>query len=111
MGRRWTAIENDLLTEFYSSKGVKWVSGQLVERSEMAIMKRAEILGLSSRTHSVYRRARRTAQACALVDPDDTPHKTVDYGGISITWTVGEWRRLCNVRAARADNMGIEEGV
>ena len=41
------------------------------------------------------------------VKPDDVPCRTIDYGGISITWTVGEWRRLQEVKSGTfcADNI------
>lgn len=87
--KHWTAKEDDLLTEYYPTFGSKWVAEQLTNRTGAAVMKRAQKLGVKGKPGSYVR------------GPDDMPYKVVNYGPISITWTKGEWDRLCEVRPAR----------
>ena len=89
MAKRWTPKEDDLLVEYYPSYGVVWVADQLEGRTGEAVMKRAQKLGVKGKPGSYMR------------GPDDMPYKVVNYGSISITWTKGEWDRLCEVRTAR----------
>ena len=57
------------------------------------------------------KRVRSRRRPLSVAVGDDAPHRTVDYGGISVTWTVGEWRRLQKVKDSRpcVDTIGRGE--
>ena len=87
--KHWTPKEDDLLTEYYPLYGSGWVAAQLESRTGAAVMKRAQKLGVKGKPGSYVR------------GPEDMPYKVVNYGPISITWTKGEWDRLCGVLPER----------
>ena len=86
MSKIWTEGEVDFIRAHYADKGPRWVSERM-DRTYKAIKMMGNMkLGLKY--------VRTCAEVVRAVTLDDVPHKTVDYAGIGITWTVGEWRRL-----------------
>ena len=94
-GKAWTDEETAFLRQYYPYMGAVYVGSEL-GRTLAAVKARASKVDVRLMSHG----------RCLTID--DMPRKTVDYGGIEVTWTRGEWRRLSQVLANRADN--IKEG-
>ena len=105
MGRRgkgYTAEEYAYIDAHYSSRGPKFIQAKYPHRPCRSITEIANRRGLRLTGPKTHKRS---------VTGDDAPCKVMDYGGISITWTVGEWRRLQKLKDSRrcVDTIGRGE--